>query len=89
MRRTLPSSLLALLVLLLPTIITADPLSIPFDDCFDEPDSEAQKFTVDAVYAQILRNDAWGNYLNLTVLGTSPQPIMGVTNDSTSLGEFL
>ncbi|KAF8166980.1 hypothetical protein BJ912DRAFT_1034832 [Pholiota molesta] len=84
-----PPSLLALLLLLLPTITIADPLSIPFDDCFDEPGSEAQKFTVDTVYAQILRNDAWGNYLNLTVLGTSPQPITGVTNDSTSLATLF
>lgn len=86
MRATLPTALLSLIFLLLPSVIS-DPLSVPFDDCFDETDSESQKFQVNTVYAQVLKNDQWGNYLNLTVFGTSPKDILGHTNSSTSLCE--
>jgi len=86
MRATLPTTLLSLILLLLPSVIS-DPLSVPFDDCFDETDSESQKFQVNTVYAQVLKNDQWGNYLNLTVFGTSPKDILGHTNSSTSLCE--
>lgn len=88
MRRTLTSSLFALIIALLP-LTYADPLLIPFEDCFDESDSLAQKFLVDTVYAQVLVNEEWGNYLNLTVLGTSPQPIVGLPNGSSSLCAFF
>ncbi|KAF9559668.1 hypothetical protein CPC08DRAFT_666253 [Agrocybe pediades] len=77
MRAQLPYSVISLLLLLLPST-TADPLSIPFDDCFDEPNFEQQKFNVHTVYAQVSHNEEFGKYLNLTVLGTSPQDIVGL-----------
>lgn len=86
MRASLPSSLLYLLVLLIPCTL-ADPATIPFQDCFDEPESVGQKFDVNTVYAQVLHNDEWGKYLNLTVVGTSPQEILGLANGSSSLCE--
>ena len=75
----LPLSLLCLL-----DVALADPASIPFQDCFNQPDSLGQKFNVSTVYAQVLQNEDLGNYLNLTVFGTSPKPILGLVN--TSLG---
>ena len=75
----LPLSLLCLL-----DVALADPVSIPFQDCFDQPGSLGQKFNVSTVYAQVLQNADLGNFLNLTVFGTSPQPILGLEN--TSLG---
>ncbi|KAF8806230.1 hypothetical protein BYT27DRAFT_7141837 [Phlegmacium glaucopus] len=84
MRTLLPLSLLSLLA-----VVLADPASIPFQDCFDEPDSISQKFNVNTVYAQVLQNADLGNYLNLTVLGTSPQDILGRVNTSTSLATLF
>ena len=88
MRTHLPTALLSLLLLLLPSV-AADPATIPFQDCFDGSESVDQKFNVSTVYAQVLQNADFGNYLNLTVVGTSPQDIIGVTNDSTSLCKSL
>lgn len=87
MRAQLPASFISLILLLLP-FVTADPITIPFDDCFDEPESQNQKFNVDTVYAQVSHNEEFGKYLNLTVLGTSPQDIVGVINTSLSLGKY-
>jgi len=84
MRTSLPSSLLFLIALFIPCTL-ADPATIPFQDCFDEPESISQKFDVNTVYAQVLHNDEWGRYLNLTVVGTSPQEILGLGNGSSSL----
>ena len=81
MRTVLPLSLLCLLGAAL-----ANPASIPFQDCFNQPNSLNQKFNVNTIYAQVLQNEDLGNYLNLTVLGTSPQEIQGLVNTSTSLG---
>lgn len=75
----LPLSLLCLL-----DVALADPASIQFQDCFNQPDSLDQKFNVSTVYAQVLQNADLGSYLNLTVFGTSPQRILGLMN--TSLG---
>ena len=84
MRASLPSSLLSLILLLIPCTL-ADPATIPFQDCFDPSESISQKFNVSTVYAQVLHNDEWGKYLNLTVVGTSPQEILGLANGSSSL----
>ncbi|KDR84119.1 hypothetical protein GALMADRAFT_86988 [Galerina marginata CBS 339.88] len=88
MRTSLPPALLSLILLLLPSA-TADPASIPFQDCFDESDSVNQKFNVSTIYAQVLQNAEFGRYLNLTVVGTSPQDIVGLTNTSTSLSTLF
>lgn len=81
MRTILPLSLLCLL-----GVALADPASIPFQDCFNDQASLDQKLNVSTVYAQVLQNTELGNYLNLTVFGTSPQQILGLVNTSTSLG---
>lgn len=67
------------------TLVAADAVAVPFTDCFDEPDSLPQKLAVDTVFAQVLRNDNLGRYLNLTVLGTTPKDIVGMLNTSSSL----
>jgi hypothetical protein len=45
------------------------------------------KLTVDEVYGQVLTSSELGTYLNLTVIGNSPQDILGFTDSSSSLGE--
>ena len=75
----LPLSLLCLL-----DVALADPVSIQFQDCFNDLGSLDQKFNVSTVYAQVLQNADLGSYLNLTVFGTSPQRING--QNDTSLG---
>ena len=65
-------------------VALADTASIPFQDCFSSSASVAQKFNVSTVYAQVLQDADLGSYLNLTVFGTSPQPILGLVG--TSLG---
>ncbi|PPQ63149.1 hypothetical protein CVT24_005789 [Panaeolus cyanescens] len=89
MRLQLPSTLLLFIFSLLPSAILADPANIPFTDCFDELDNIDQKLNVTTVYAQVLQNQEWGNYLNLTVLGTSPKDILGLANSSTSLATLF
>jgi hypothetical protein len=76
---------LALFSLLFAGSALADPASIPFEDCFSGNDS--MKLTVDEVYGQVLTSSELGTYLNLTVIGNSPQDILGFTDSSSSLGE--
>ncbi|KAF7352233.1 Membrane protein [Mycena venus] len=83
----LPASMsLALLSFLLLRPVLADPASIPFQDCFSG--NASMKLTVDEVYAQVLTSSQLGTYLNLTVIGNSPQEIFGFTDSSSSLGPF-
>ena len=79
MRMLLPLPLLCLM-----GVALAGPVSIPFQDCFNHSASTSQKFNVSTVYAQLLQDADLGDYLNLTVIGTSPQQIMGLVG--TSLG---
>ncbi|KAJ7094372.1 hypothetical protein C8R44DRAFT_645301 [Mycena epipterygia] len=81
---TMSSALISLL-LVLP--VFADPASLPFDDCFSG--NVSAKLTVDEVYAQILTSAQLGTYLNLTVIGNSPEEIFGSTNSSSSLATLF
>jgi hypothetical protein len=85
----LPPPLLSLLFTLLPRLVCADPATLAFKDCFDNATSTAQKLNVSTVYAQVLENNDLGQYLDLTVLGSSPQQIFGMTNTSGSLCRSL
>ncbi|KAJ6587795.1 hypothetical protein B0H10DRAFT_1831452 [Mycena sp. CBHHK59/15] len=78
-------SKLVLLLLALP--VFADPASLPFDDCFSG--NESAKLTVSQVYGQVLRSKQLGTYLNLTVIGDSPEEIFGFTNSSSSLATIF
>jgi hypothetical protein len=70
-------------VLSLP-FVAASPAVAQFDDCFSG--NSSLKATVSTVYAQITDSGPLGRHLNLTVLGQSPQQIVGLANDSHSLG---
>jgi hypothetical protein len=88
----LPPSLLSLLFTLLPRFVPlayADPATLAFKDCFENTASQAQKLNVSTVYAQVLENNDLGQYLDLTVLGQSPQQIFGMTNTSGSLCQSI
>jgi hypothetical protein len=80
-----PTITAALLCLLLALPVFADPASLSFVDCFSG--NASAKLAVSDVYGQVLDSAELGRYLNLTVIGTSPQDIFGFTNLSSSLGE--
>ncbi|KAG6813034.1 hypothetical protein H0H92_014568 [Tricholoma furcatifolium] len=73
----------------MPKLFSAHPAVASFTDCFDPDGNVTQKLDISTVYAQVLNNDDMGTYLNLTVLGTTPQPIFGFTNSSTSLATLF
>ncbi|KAF5333550.1 hypothetical protein D9611_002728 [Ephemerocybe angulata] len=79
----LPLSLISFLSLFI--FARADPVSLPYKDCFDASKGVDNKFAIDTVYAQVLKNEAFGTFLNLTVFGNSPSTIVGTTNASGSL----
>ncbi|EIN11076.1 hypothetical protein PUNSTDRAFT_64002 [Punctularia strigosozonata HHB-11173 SS5] len=56
--------------------VSAQPATVRFSDCFSG--SKSQKLNVSTVYGQMFDADA--RHLNLTVLGTSPQDIIGSAN---------
>ena len=80
-------SLLSLLSTIL--FVRAGPVSLPFEDCFSETRNAANKFNITTVYAQVLKDEVHGTFANLTVFGTSPSTIVGLTNESTSLGTCM
>jgi len=82
----LPVGLLVLLASLCAGV-AAEPASLSFADCFNEPASLPQKLDVTNVYAQVLFNEEMGRYLNLVVMGNSPQELVGIIGNSSSLGE--
>lgn len=79
---TLLGVLLAFLVAL--PVGHASPTQPTFTDCFSGNNS--LKLSVSTVYAQIADNAALGHHLNLTVIGQSPQEIIGLVNGSHALG---
>lgn len=62
--------------------VVANPASLTFQDCFDDTENENQRLQVDSVYAQVLQDDLNSHYLNLTVFGSSPNEIVGISNSS-------
>lgn len=80
---SLPKYLLFLSFLVL---ANAEPVILPYNDCFDVSKGLENKFTVDTVYGQVLNDQEHGTSLNLTVIGSSPLEIVGTTTASNSLG---
>ncbi|TFK43868.1 hypothetical protein BDQ12DRAFT_675694 [Crucibulum laeve] len=77
-----PAFLVSFLILVLLPAVLADPATLPFVDCFDDTGNVTQKLNVSTVYAQVHQNDQWGTYLNLTVIGETPQEIVGSSSSS-------
>lgn len=73
----LPTSLLIILLLVLPSL--SQPATLVFDDCYNGDAS--RKMSVDAVYSQVTDIQT----LNITVLGETASEII---NSNTSLGVF-
>ncbi|KAF7317221.1 TRP domain-containing protein [Mycena chlorophos] len=65
----------------------ADPATLAFNDCFSG--NASLKLSVDTVYGQVLDDPQLGTYLNLTVIGNSPQQIDGFTDSSSSLATLF
>ncbi|VDB97107.1 unnamed protein product [Peniophora sp. CBMAI 1063] len=65
----------------------ASPTEPIFTDCFAGNDS--LKLSVSTVYAQISDNSALGHHLNLTVIGETPQSIIGLANGSQALATLF
>ncbi|KAI6100227.1 hypothetical protein F5141DRAFT_325682 [Pisolithus sp. B1] len=72
--RPSPSQACLCLLFILPLAVSAQPATLPFNDCFTG--SLSQKMSVDTVYSQIVD----GQHLNLTVLGETAQQIIGDAN---------
>ncbi|PFH47802.1 hypothetical protein AMATHDRAFT_66795 [Amanita thiersii Skay4041] len=85
----LPRSFTSLLLFLILPQVLAEPATVPFSDCFDRGANTSQKLDINTVYAQILPNEVWGKYLNLTLLGNSSQGITGFSNTSNSLSTLF
>ncbi|KAG6900422.1 hypothetical protein C0993_010810 [Termitomyces sp. T159_Od127] len=84
----LAKSLTLYLLLLLPHV-RSDPAVARFTECFDDDSNVTQRLQISTVFAQALENDSLGKFLNLTLLGRSPQPILGFTNTSGSLATLF
>ena len=57
---------------------TAQPATLQFSDCFSSSNT-SEKLDVSTVYAQFIPHSAIGPYINFTVIGTSPQPIIAAS----------
>ena len=60
------------------TFTTAQPATLQYSDCFSS-DNTTQKVDVSTVYAQFFPDSANGPYINFTVIGTTPQPIIAAS----------
>ncbi|KAI0322495.1 hypothetical protein OF83DRAFT_1049176 [Amylostereum chailletii] len=67
--------------------IHAQPAVARFDDCFSG--NATLKLDISTVYAQITHSEGLGRHLNLTVIGTSGQQIVGLTDDSHPLSTLF
>lgn len=72
--RPSPSQACLCFLFILPLAVSAQPATLPFNDCF--AGSLSQKMSIDTVYSQIVDNQR----LNLTVLGQTAQQIIGDAN---------
>ena len=82
---SLPRSLTSFLILLVLPSVFADPATVPYKNCSGQFSNVTEQLNITTVYAQVLPNDAWGKYLNLTLIGESSQEIIGFSNSSNSL----
>jgi hypothetical protein len=65
-------------------LVTAQPATLQFNDCFSG--DPAAKLNVSHVYAQLLYADQNESLLNITVFGKTGQEILGQSTSTTSLG---
>ncbi|TFK28920.1 hypothetical protein FA15DRAFT_611002 [Coprinopsis marcescibilis] len=96
MSKPFPSSLPRIFALLLlftsfaGRLARADPAVVPFRDCRDDrSENDENRFNISSIYAQVLKDSDEQHYLNLTVLGSSPLEIVGLTNSSSSLATLF
>ncbi|KAF5371263.1 hypothetical protein D9758_004142 [Tetrapyrgos nigripes] len=78
---------LFLLLFSLSSTVMADPAKLGWDDCFAGTNTSV-KMTVNTVYGQVFPNGAQ-TYLNLTVLGTTPTPIVNSMDGSSKLSTLF
>jgi hypothetical protein len=75
--------MLFLLLFSFSSFVMADPAKLGWDDCFAGTNATV-KVTVNTVYGQVIPNGDH-TYLNLTVLGTTPAPIVNSMEGSSKL----
>jgi len=78
--------LISVLLCLIPFTI-ADPAQLRFSDCAASTTNSSRKFNVETVYGQVLHDEATP-YLELVVIGSSPEEIVGYYDGGTKLGAF-
>ncbi|KAJ4478997.1 hypothetical protein J3R30DRAFT_3473201 [Lentinula aciculospora] len=70
--------------------VNCDPANLSFTDCFvPNGNNTAQKLSVSTVYGQVTKDDLPVQYLNLTVLGTTPAEIQNSANGSGELSTLF
>ncbi|KAJ4472888.1 hypothetical protein C8J55DRAFT_477961 [Lentinula edodes] len=70
--------------------VNCDPASLSFTDCFvPNGNNTAQKLSVSTVYGQVTQDELPVQYLNLTVLGTTPAEIQNSANGSGELSTLF
>ncbi|KAG7097414.1 hypothetical protein E1B28_004761 [Marasmius oreades] len=81
---------LFLLLLLFSNTVLSDPASLSFKDCFDSSRGNAsQKVTISKVYGQVFKTFEDESYLNLTMIGSTPQEILDTSDEGGNLATLF
>ena len=68
------------LVFLVIAVVSAQPATVQYDDCFSSQDTD-KKLVISHVYAQVIPEPSGKAHLNVTLLGTTPQTIVESSTD--------
>jgi len=68
------------------SLVIAEPATLGWNDCFVGTNTSV-KLSVNTVYGQVVPTDD-GSYLNLTVLGSTPETIFKSVNTSSKLCKY-
>lgn len=86
---TLPRILLVFSLSLSHLSITsfAQPAQLQYEDCFTSSNTSL-KFDISHVFAQVLEQSSGGRYMNLTVLGVTPEVIPASAEDGNTTHSY-
>jgi hypothetical protein len=80
------ATLLISFLLCLAHFTLADPATLRFSDCAAENTTVSRKFNVENVYGQVITDEYSNSYLDLVVIGNTPETIVGYYDGGTKLG---
>lgn len=82
------ATLLISFLLCLAHFTLADPATLRFSDCAASNADVSRKFNVETVYGQVSTDGNNSSYLDLVVIGNTPETIVGYYDGGTKLGGF-